>query len=64
MEHAKAVIELKKLYQLDMRNNDTVERLKNHENVLQVVDTTLLKCYIQVTSISSYHHITDQDFIY
>ncbi|KAL3984658.1 Vacuolar sorting protein 39 domain 1 family protein [Acanthocheilonema viteae] len=47
MEHAKAVIELKKLYQLHMRDIDTVERLKNHENVLQVVDTTLLKCYLQ-----------------
>lgn len=48
MEHAKAVNELKKHCQLHMRDVDTVERLKNHENVLQVVDTTLLKCYLQV----------------
>lgn len=48
MEHAKAVIELKKHYQLHMQDVDTVERLKSHENVLQVVDTTLLKCYLQV----------------
>uniref|UniRef100_A0A1I8EUR0 CNH domain-containing protein n=1 Tax=Wuchereria bancrofti TaxID=6293 RepID=A0A1I8EUR0_WUCBA len=47
MEHAKAVIELKKLYQTHMRDADIIERLKNHENVLQVVDTTLLKCYLQ-----------------
>uniref|UniRef100_A0A0R3RRQ7 CNH domain-containing protein n=1 Tax=Elaeophora elaphi TaxID=1147741 RepID=A0A0R3RRQ7_9BILA len=47
MEHAKAVVELKKLYQLNMRDVDIVERLKSHENVLQVVDTTLLKCYLQ-----------------
>ncbi|MCP9262751.1 Vam6/Vps39-like protein [Dirofilaria immitis] len=47
MEHAKAATELKKLHQPHMRDADAIERLKSHENVLQVVDTTLLKCYIQ-----------------
>ncbi|VDN41245.1 unnamed protein product [Gongylonema pulchrum] len=48
MEHAKAVTELKKRYKRNLHDADATERLKNHENVLQVVDTTLLKCYLQV----------------
>lgn len=48
MEHAKAITELKKRYKRNLLDVDTAEILRSHENVLQVVDTTLLKCYLQV----------------
>ncbi|KHN87495.1 Vam6/Vps39-like protein [Toxocara canis] len=43
-EHAKAISDYKKKHG---ENGDNSEEVNNHNNVLQVVDTTLLKCYIQ-----------------
>uniref|UniRef100_A0A0M3IU59 Vps39_1 domain-containing protein n=1 Tax=Ascaris lumbricoides TaxID=6252 RepID=A0A0M3IU59_ASCLU len=44
MEHAKAILDYKKKHG---ENGSSSEEVSNHKNVLQVVDTTLLKCYIK-----------------
>uniref|UniRef100_A0A914ZRK7 CNH domain-containing protein n=2 Tax=Parascaris univalens TaxID=6257 RepID=A0A914ZRK7_PARUN len=43
-EHAKAVLDYMKEHG---ENGSNSEEVSNHRNVLQVVDTTLLKCYIE-----------------
>lgn len=48
MEHAKAILDYKKKHG---DNGSSSEEVSNHKNVLQVVDTTLLKCYIKVIFI-------------
>ncbi|VDM98242.1 unnamed protein product [Thelazia callipaeda] len=47
MEHAKSVTEIKKFRNPSLSDSNIIEQLRSHENVLQVVDTTLLKCYLQ-----------------
>lgn len=48
MAHAKAFLDCRKRFTNNLDNGAILEELKSHENVLQVVDTTLLKCYLQV----------------
>lgn len=51
-EHAKAISDYRKKAALG-RSGDllSLEEIKNHANILQVVDTTLLKCYLQTNEI-------------
>lgn len=47
MEHAKAIMNKKSESKAFLANDE----LTIHQNVLQVVDTTLLKCYLEVSRI-------------